>query len=71
MLNNHAIQMKFIRTDKTPTATRTPTTDESYADLVDCTTYAIEDLMKKGFLAVAGYVALDTIRKVVVARAQK
>jgi hypothetical protein len=71
IMRDRALQVRLVKTNTTSTEQLPAETDESYADLLDATVYRVEDLMAKAALYVVGYMVLDTVRKVIIAQAQK
>lgn len=69
MFKRHALQVKMVKTDDSPLSEIPGRLNyEAEAQIV---ADGIRDSVKTVSLAVCGYIVLDTIRQVVVARAQK
>lgn len=65
-----ALQIKMVKTD--PKESTTPTEEDvDFGDKVITLTAAAEILIRKLGAAALGYVVLDTLRQVVIARAAK
>jgi len=67
---NRAIQVKMVKTDK-KAAPAVAKSDQDFEQKAVIATALAERVVKKAALGVAGYVVLDTFRRVLVTLAEK
>lgn len=68
MFKNRALQVKLIKTDKKNVPTQ-PQTEEQFEGKVAVIAIHLRSAVKDLGLAVVAYVAIDTVRQVLVAKA--
>lgn len=70
MFKNKHLQVKIVQDEPQPVQVKTTTNNEDFYDKLTVITVEVENIIKKVAVATAGYVLLDTFRKVMIEHAK-